>query len=104
MEQTQNKQDPFEIGVSQMEKFMDRYELKKLHVDFFQKVTLLIIASLGFISAIAWDQFLKIVFAEVFGSVDSIWTKLLYAVIITLIAVLISIVLTKIFLSEKTKK
>lgn len=99
---TNNEQnDPFELGISQMEKFMEKYEIRNIRNDFFQKISLLIIASIGFVSAIAWDQALKLIFIEFFGSIDSVWQKILYAVIITIIAVLISIILTKFFLKKK---
>ena len=101
-----NKQegDSFEIGIKDMDKFLERYELKRLHTDFFQKIALLIIASLGFIAAIAWDSALKLIFIELFGGLESVGDKIQYAALITIIAVLLSILLSKIFLKKESKK
>lgn len=96
-----DKKDPFEMGMSEMEKFLKRYEIVRLKDDFVQKIVLMVIAALGFISAIAWDQTLKLIFIEIFGSLDSVGEKLLYAIIITVIAVLLSIILTRAFLKKK---
>lgn len=98
-----DKKDIFEVGIKDMEKFLERYELKRLHVDFFQKITLLIIATLGFVAAMSWDQALKLIFIEFFGSIESIGDKLLYAFLITVVAVLVSIILTKVFIKGKKR-
>ena len=89
------EQDIFKLGTREMEEFMKRYELNRLHKDFLQKVSLLVIASLGFISAIAWDQAFKMIFAYFFGAANSLAYVMLYAAIVTLIAVLVSSILTK---------
>jgi ABC-type uncharacterized transport system ATPase subunit len=93
--------DHFEIGMKEMEKFLEKYEVRQIRTDFFQKMTLIIIASLGFITAIAWDQALKLIFTEFFEGLTSIQEKLLYAVLITIVATVGSIILTKIFLKGK---
>jgi len=100
---TEKGKDIFQMGVDDMDKLLDNYELKHIHTDFFQKVVLLIIASLGFIAALAWDQTLKQIFVDVFGSIETTGEKLLYAGIITVLAALVSIILTKLLLWKKRK-
>lgn len=92
------------MGVEDMQKFMEKYELKRIHTDFIQKIILLVIASLGFISALAWDQALKAIFAQIFGGIESIGEKLLYSVLITVAAALVSIVLAKLILKKEKVK
>ncbi|MDB5258822.1 MAG: hypothetical protein JWO73_30 [Candidatus Taylorbacteria bacterium] len=103
MNENEQGKEAFEIGFKDMEKFLEKYEVRQIRSDFFQKMTLLVIASLGFITAIAWDQVLKLIFVELFESLSSIEAKLLYAVMITVIATVGSIVLAKIFLKKKSE-
>ena len=98
------EKDPFELGMKEMGDFIERYELKRVHTDFLQKITLLVIASLGFVAALSWDQFLKQVFAELFGGTESLGTKFGYAFLVTTLAVIVSIVLSKLVLRNKRKK
>jgi hypothetical protein len=98
------EKDPFEMGIKEMDDFLERYELKRVHTDFLQKITLLIIASLGFVAALSWDQVLKSAFIQFFGDVDSLSTKFLYAFIVTALAVAVSILLSKFVLRKKGKK
>jgi hypothetical protein len=104
MTETPHSNEPhLEIGIEEMKKFLEKYEIRQIRIDFLQKMTLLIIASLGFITAIAWDQVLKLIFLELFDHLSSIQEKLLYALIITVIATALSIILTKIFLKKKVE-
>jgi hypothetical protein len=100
---TEKGKDIFQMGVDDMDKLLDNYELKHIHTDFFQKVVLLIIASFGFIAALAWDQALREIFIEFLGSLDSIGQKLLYAGIVTVLAALVGILMSKLLLRRKKK-
>jgi hypothetical protein len=85
------------MGVSEMEKFLEKYELHRLRSDFVARVITLIIASLGLIAALAWDTALKHLFEDLFGATGTLAEELSYAVVITVIAVIISVSLGKLF-------
>jgi membrane protein YdbS with pleckstrin-like domain len=56
-----------------------------------EKLAALIIAAFGLVAALAWNGAIRAIFEEVFGSADNITAMLVYAVIVTLIAVLVTI-------------
>ncbi len=98
------EKDPFEMGMKEMGDFLERYELKRVHTDFLQKITLLVIASLGFVAALSWDQVLKSAFNEFFNDTETFGTKFLYAFLVTVLAVVVSILLTKFVLRKRGEK
>ncbi len=97
-------------GVSQHISFEETKELlKELKVSavadqFSNRVITLIIASLGLTTALAWDDTLKSLFHAIFGAGDSLDAKLLYSVLITLIAVVITLVLARVLRNTEIKK
>lgn len=84
-----------------MEKFLEKYEIRRLHSDVIGRVATLIIASLGLIAALAWDTALKHLFEDLFGATGTLLEELSYAVVITILAVIISVSLGKLFLRRK---
>lgn len=94
--------EKFEI--SEMEKFLEEYELDRIHFDVLEKVLTLIIAALGLIAALAWDEALKHIFEQLFGGAGTILEEVSYAVVITIIAALISVRLGKFYMKRKGKK
>jgi|CXWL01.1.fsa_nt_gi ABC-type uncharacterized transport system ATPase subunit len=92
-----------EMRLEDVESLFKKYKLETIHRDFFEKISLLVIASFGLITAIAWDQALKVIFEELFGGLETIHEKLLYAFIITVLATTVSIILSKLFLNRKNK-
>ena len=55
------------------------------------KLSALITAAFGLVAALAWNGAIRAIFEEVFGSADNIAAMLIYAVIVTLIAVFVTI-------------
>jgi len=96
-----NSKEKIELGLDEMEKFLKKYELEKIHQGFFEKIAILIIASFGLIAALAWDQALKLIFTDIFNGLETVGQKLLYATIITIIATILSIILSKMFLNRQ---
>ncbi len=86
-----------------MEEFLKKYELHRIHLDVLGRVVTLIIASLSLIAALAWDTALKHLFENWFGAAGTLSEEMFYAVIITALAVIISIVLGKLFVKRKKK-
>ena len=62
------------------------------------------VASLGFITVLAWDDTLKLLYKELFGDVDTLGSKFLYSLLVTFVAVAVSIILGKLFLKKKRKE
>lgn len=67
-----------------------------------EKIAVLITTAFGLVAALAWNDAIKQLFAQVFGTVDSLIPMFIYAIIVTIIAVLVTIWIGKV--SEKAKK
>lgn len=82
--------------------------LKEIHVEqvanqFSNRVITLVIASLGLTTALAWDDTLKELFTAIFGPANTLGDKLLYSILVTIIAVVVTIVLARL-LRKRHKK
>ena len=55
------------------------------------KIAALLTAAFGLVAALAWNGAIRAIFEAVFGSADNITAMLVYAVIVTMIAVLVTI-------------
>ena len=56
-----------------------------------EKIAALITAAFGLIAALAWNEAIQEIFRLVFGDQSGIWAMLFYAVVVTIIAVVITI-------------
>ena len=90
-----------ENQLDKIEELLKKYELENFHIDFFEKLSLLFIASLGIITAVSWDQVLKIIVERLFEEVSDVWMKIIYALIVTVLTVLVSILVNKILNKKK---
>jgi uncharacterized membrane protein YuzA (DUF378 family) len=91
------------IVITELEKFMERYELHHVYSDVLERIILLVIAALGLVAALSWDKALHHLFEKLFGSSDSLFAEVLYAFVITGIAAIISVRLGK-FLERRRQK
>ena len=66
-----------------------------------EKLAALLTAAFGLIAALAWNGAIQTIFTSIFGEASSITAMLIYAVIITLIAVWVTIKIGKV--AEKVK-
>ncbi len=87
-----------------MSELLKQFELDQIHRQFFDRLVILAIASLGLITALAWDETLREIFRRIFGNDGSLSDKILYTVVITLIAVTISLLLGKLSFKSKKRK
>lgn len=65
-----------------------------------------ILTALGLVAGLAWNDFIKAVIDSIFPTEDSInglWAKLIYAVIITLVIVIVSVYLLRIFQKDENQ-
>jgi len=62
-----------------------------MKVEILDKIAALVTAAFGLIAALAWNGAIRAIFERLFGSADNITAMIVYAVIVTIIAVLVTI-------------
>jgi membrane protein YdbS with pleckstrin-like domain len=62
-----------------------------MKAEIMDKLAALITAAFGLVAALAWNGAIRAIFEAIFGSADNITAMLVYAVVVTLIAVLVTI-------------
>jgi len=73
-----------------------------LKAEVVEKLAALITAAFGLIAALAWNDTIKAIFKAVFGTSETVGAMLVYAVVVTIIAVIAAIQIGKV--AEKAKK
>jgi multisubunit Na+/H+ antiporter MnhB subunit len=96
---------------AEFEKFMEAYlknvylkkgsRIRQFPITVFNAMSALIIGALGLIAALAWDEYLNQLFKHFFPDSDGLGSGLVYALFISIVAVLVTIFLGK--SSEKKK-
>lgn len=96
-----------EIKIPQAEEFFEASKIKDISkdikIEFLSRSITIIIAGLGLITVLAWDEALKDLYKELVHGSESLLGKFGYALIITLIAVIVTVVLTKLLAKRKIK-
>ena len=59
------------------------------------KMSALITAAFGLVAALAWNEAIKAIFKEIFGSGQSVVPMLAYAITVTIIAVILTILVAR---------
>lgn len=67
-----------------------------------EKIAVLITTAFGLVAALAWNGAIQAIFKEVFGTAEGVGPMVIYALVVTVIAVIATVWIGK--LSEKTKK
>lgn len=70
--------------------------------DVIDKLSALITAAFGLVAALAWNDTIKAIFSAIFGTADSVPAMLVYAIVVTIIAVFATIKIGN--AAEKAKK
>jgi Flp pilus assembly pilin Flp len=65
-----------------------------------EKVSALITAAFGLVAALAWNTAIQEIFKQILGNQSGIWAMIAYAVIVTIIAVVVTIWIGRV--AEKT--
>ncbi|MBU3941409.1 MAG: hypothetical protein KKF74_00690 [Nanoarchaeota archaeon] len=60
-----------------------------------EKLAALVTAAFGLVAALAWNDTIKAIFIQVFGTAEGVWSMLIYAVVVTIIAVIVTIQIGK---------
>lgn len=90
-----------ELSFKQITKLFENYEFRHFKYDFFEKIALLIISALGFVTALAWGEAAKITFQQIFGNFTTIIQRFIYAGAITVLAVILSLTIGKLFIRKR---
>lgn len=69
-----------------------------------EKLAALITAAFGLVAALAWNGAIQAIFTGLFGTADSIPAMLIYAVVVTVIAVWATIKIGKLSQEKQEKK
>jgi len=59
--------------------------------DVIKNLSALIIAAFGLVAALAWNGAIQAIFKQVYGTPDTVGAMLIYAVVVTVIAVIVTI-------------
>lgn len=68
-------------------------EVKQQVVD---KIATLMTSAFGLVAALAWNSAIEKIFSTVFGSISEIYAQVMYAVTVTIIAVIVTIYIGRI--------
>jgi MFS-type transporter involved in bile tolerance (Atg22 family) len=69
-----------------------------------EKIAALITAAFGLIAALAWNEAIQAIFRLVFGEQAGVWAMIFYAVVVTIIAVLVTIWIGRVAEKSGVKK
>ncbi|HUT06636.1 MAG TPA: DUF5654 family protein [Nitrosopumilaceae archaeon] len=75
-----------------------------LKVEVLDKIAALVTAAFGLVAALAWNEAIKAVFKEIFGSADAVGPMLIYAIAVTIAAVILTIVVARAASNAKANK
>jgi hypothetical protein len=67
-----------------------------------EKIAALVTAAFGLVAALAWNGAIQAIFKKAFGTSEGIGPMLVYAIVVTIIAVIVTIWVGK--ASERSKK
>jgi hypothetical protein len=67
------------------------------------QIAALLTAAFGLVAALAWNGAIQAIFKEVFGTADSVTAQLSYALIVTIIAVVATILVARSVASAKSE-
>ena len=74
-----------------------------LQAEVIEKIAALITAAFGLVAALAWNGAIQAIFAAVFGEAQNIMALLTYAILVTVIAVLVTIWIGRVAGEAKSK-
>lgn len=80
---------------------VDETKEEPLKVIALDKIAALITAAFGLVAALAWNAAIIAIFKEIFGEAESIVPLVIYAVVVTIAAVILTIVVAKALTNAK---
>jgi len=76
-------------------KMSDKQKPEPIHIDILDKMAALITAAFGLVAALAWNDAVKAIFKEVFGTPDAVGPMLIYAILVTIVAVILTLTVAR---------
>ena len=73
----------------------DEEKEEPMKVIVLDKIAALVTAAFGLVAALAWNEAIKAIFKEIFGEAESIGPLLIYAIIVTIAAVILTIIVAR---------
>ena len=70
-------------------------EKKRLHYEILKSVSTLLTAAFGFVAALAWNTAISALFVNILGVQNALLPQIGYAVLVTIIAVVITIYMAR---------
>jgi hypothetical protein len=61
-----------------------------------EKMSVLIVTAFGLVAALAWNGAIQAIFKKVFGTAEGIISMLVYAIVVTIIAIIVTTWIAKI--------
>lgn len=68
----------------------DKEQENQLHTEVISQISLLLTSAFGIAAALSWNSAIQAIFKSVFGTADTVFAQLSYAIIITVIAVIVT--------------
>lgn len=81
----------------------DETKEESIKVQMLDKIAALITAAFGLVAALAWNGAILAIFKEIFGEADSVGPMLIYAIVVTIIAVILTVVVARAVSNAKKK-
>lgn len=78
-------------GFSEKDDFIKKYSSAYSKFSFRDRLTIFFASSAGFVAALAWDDALKSLFRTISSGGDTLSNKFIYAILVTLLALFISL-------------
>ena len=75
-----------------------------MKIEILDKIAALVTVAFGLVAALAWNGAIRAIFERLFGSADNIPAMVIYAVIVTVIAVLVTISIARALIRAKGEK
>jgi hypothetical protein len=83
---------------------MDEKKSKKVKIreEFQKRITGYIVAAFGLVAGLAWNEAIKALIEYFFPmNQNALWVKFVYAILITLVLVIVTLYLTRLFAGEE---
>lgn len=77
---------------------------KSLRLEILEKVSQLATAGLGLVAALAWNDAIQTLFKLIFGEQSAVWAKFGYALLITILVVMVTMKISSLIDKIKQNK
>lgn len=74
-----------------------------IRIEVVEKISALVTAAFGLVAALAWNEAIKAVFKEIFGTSDTVIPMIIYALSVTIIAVILTVIVARAASKAKSK-